>query len=67
MEDMKRHGGPEDRGGADAYYHRSRNPHYFKGGTSTMERAIMKDQMTDEQIKAYNKGYDNQVASGIFK
>ena len=29
----KRHGGPFDRGGADSYYGRGRNPHYFVGAT----------------------------------
>lgn len=33
----KRHGGPCDRGSADAYYRRLYRPHYFKGGTGVGE------------------------------
>ena len=29
--ELPRHGGPEDRGSADAYYGRDPQPHYFEG------------------------------------
>jgi hypothetical protein len=54
---MSRHGGAYDRGRADSYYHRSRRPHYFRGGTYD-SAAITIDEMTVEQIEAYNQGYD---------
>ena len=62
----KRHGGPYDRGSADAYYRRDRDAHYFKGATGVSDE-VMQDQMTTDQIEAYNAGYDDQVASGEFK
>lgn len=32
-----RHGGPYDRGGADSYYGRRPNPHYYVGATYSSE------------------------------
>ena len=56
---MPRHGSPEDRGSADRYYHRPRDPHYFIGDTYQSPR-VGKADMTDEEIAAYNYGYDNE-------
>jgi hypothetical protein len=53
----KRHGGPHDRGAADSWYSRGRNPHYFKGGSYMSER-VDEAQMTAEEIAEYNAGYD---------
>ncbi len=50
------HGGPFDRGSADSYYHRPRDPHWYPEGTGKGER-IGRDQMTPEQIQAYLAGY----------
>ena len=59
----KRHGGPFDRGGADSYYGRGRNPHYFVGATySSLEITV--DKMTQEEIDAYNAGYDDNEKYG---
>ena len=58
---MKRHGGPWDRGSADAYYNRPFQPHYFKGNTYNSERVERKD-MSKEEIAAYTDGYSNQDA-----
>ena len=55
-----RHGGPYDRGSADAYYGRSYDPHYFKGGTNTSEKVELKD-MTAEEIVAYTNGYKQET------
>ncbi len=52
-----RHGGPFDRGSADSYYHRPRNPHYFKGDTYNSEE-VKKEQMSFAEILASNAGYD---------
>lgn len=52
----ERHGGPFDRGSADSYYHRPRDPHFYVGGTGTSER-VGKEQMTAEEIQAYLAGY----------
>tara|TARA_R110001583_G_scaffold328_4_gene2954 strand:- start:651 stop:854 length:204 start_codon:yes stop_codon:yes gene_type:complete len=54
MEYDTRHGGPFDRGGADYYYHRPIDPHYFIGGTSTSDKII---ELTPEERGAYIAGY----------
>ena len=56
MNNFTRHGGPWDRGSADAYYQRPFNPHYFKGDTYSSEKVERKD-MTKEEIAAYEDGY----------
>lgn len=50
------HGSPFDRGSADSYYHRPRNPHYWPEGTYKGEQ-VTKEQMTPAQIQAYLAGY----------
>ena len=62
----KRHGGPYDRGSADAYYRRPFKPHYYKGATGSSE-LVTEDDMTDEEILEYNTGFTEQVESGDFK
>jgi len=61
-----RHGGPYDRGGADSYYRRGYNPHYFVGNTGTSERVPM-ELMTAEEITAYTRGYNDNEEAGDFK
>lgn len=56
-----RHGGLYDRGGADSYYGRPRNPHYFVGATYTSEKVT---DLTPEEIAEYNRGYDDNEAGG---
>ena len=58
----KRHGGPYDRGSADRYYGRPRNPHYYVGGTDT-SRKIEKSSMTVNEINAYEAGYNEETNS----
>ena len=62
----KRHGGPYDRGSADAYYGRPFRPHLYVGGTYKSEE-ITEEKMSDQEIEAYQAGYDDQVESGDFK
>lgn len=52
-----RHGGPYDRGGADAYYGRPKRPHYFKGATYQSEEVLEAD-MTQGERDAYDAGYE---------
>jgi hypothetical protein len=52
------HGSPADRGGADCYYGRRRDPHYYPNGTYNGDRVEAKD-MTQGQIDAYNREYDS--------
>ena len=49
-EEYTRHGGAFDRGSADSYYHRPRNPHYFKGDTHNS--ALVED-LSPEEVEAY--------------
>ena len=52
-----RHGGPFDRGSADSYYGRMWNPHYYVGNTGFSDR-IEKEEMTPEQVREYDAGYE---------
>lgn len=61
-----RHGSPYDRGSADSYYRRGRNPHYYVGDTGSSERVGFKD-MTPDEVEAYHAGYDDNEDSGDFK
>ena len=62
----KRHGGPYDRGSADSYYRRPRKPHYYTGDTYN-SKLVTVDNMTKEEIEAYNKGYNDNEESYNFK
>jgi len=62
----KRHGGPYDRGGADSYYRRQSNPHYYRGATG-MTDLVTEVDMTEDELKAYFAGYDDNLADGNFK
>ena len=59
--------GARNRGGADSYYGRPKNPHYYKGTTNGFslgqEKVHAKD-MTKGEIAAYHVGYDENEASG---
>ena len=61
-----RHGGPYDRGGADSYYRRGSNPHYYTGDTHDSNR-IEECDMTDAEIRAYEAGYLDNENDGDFK
>jgi len=58
-----RHGGPFDRGGADFYYGRGKDPHFYVGATYSSERIEMVD-MDMEEIDAYLAGYREAEARG---
>lgn len=53
----QKHGNAFDRGSADSYYGRGRDPHMWPEGTYKGIRVDAED-MTPEQIEAYNAGYD---------
>jgi hypothetical protein len=61
-----RNGGAYDRGSADSYYGREREPHYFTGGTYQSTK-IEEVDMSTEEIAAYNQGYDDNETSGSKK
>ena len=62
----KRHGGPFDRGSADAYYRRNWDPHYYVGGTRTSDRVERAD-MTEQEMEDYRAGWDYQHDLGEYK
>ena len=62
----KRHGGPYDRGSADAYYGRVYNPHCFVGASYSTP-LIEEAEMTVDALEAYYTGYHDQIKSGKFK
>jgi hypothetical protein len=54
----QRHGGPYDRGGADAYYGRPYSPHYFRKDTYSSPK-YEQHEMTPGQIEEYAAGYND--------
>lgn len=64
--EMARHGSPEDRGRADAYYQRPYTPHYYEGATYNSRR-IEAAEMTPDEVREYERGFAEQTASGDFK
>jgi hypothetical protein len=50
------HGSPFDRGSADSYYHRARNPH--KGGSGGQFGFTPITDLTPAEVEAYHAGYD---------
>ena len=61
-----KHGGPFDRGGADYYYGRPFDPHWYPDGTYNGER-IGRADMTMDEIEAYAAGYEEAEAAGAQK
>jgi hypothetical protein len=57
------HGSAFDRGGADSWYSRPKEPHFWPDGTykGTM---VSEAEMTPEEIAEYNRGYDENEKSG---
>ena len=60
----QRHGSLYDRGGADSYYRRAADPHYFEGDTHASPKII---DLTDEETAEYMQGYFDNQANGFFK
>jgi hypothetical protein len=54
---------PESRGRADSYYGRNRRPHYF----DAMGDRVESDRMTENEILAYNEGYDEAESERFCK
>lgn len=53
--DRQCHGSLYDRGGADSWYSRERDPHWYPNGTGFAPRMTA---LSDEEIAEYNAGYD---------
>lgn len=62
----QRHGSPFDRGGADSYYQRPFDPHYWPEGTGNGKRVELAD-MTVQEIVEYTKGFEENERAGSFK
>jgi len=60
----QKHGNPFDRGSADSYYGRSRNPH--KGGVGG-DSGPRVEELTADEMEAYHAGYDYNEAEGFKK
>ena len=56
----ERHGGPYDRGAADAYYRRRFSPHYYEGSTYNSSYVEITDWDSPE-YEAYAAGYREQT------
>lgn len=57
----QKHGNPFDRGSADSYYGRSRQPH--KGGVGG-DSGPRVTELTLDEMEAYHAGYDYNEQSG---
>jgi hypothetical protein len=59
--DRKRHGSLYDRGSADSYYGRPRNPHWYPNGTYRGDAVVA---LSAEESAEYHAGYDYNEAYG---
>ena len=59
--DRKRHGGLFDRGSADSYYCRPRDPHWYPEGSYNGEPV---ESLTSAEIEEYLAGYDHNEQYG---
>jgi hypothetical protein len=53
-----KHGSLYDRGSADSYYRRPRDPHWYPQGTYHGEKIT---DLREEEIAEYNAGYDENT------
>ena len=60
------HGSANDRGAADSWYRRPKDPHYWPAGSYVGERVEAKD-MVQAELDAYNRGYDENEADNAHK
>ena len=61
QQQQRRHGGAFDRGGADYYYMRPYEPHYYVKGTYTSERIT---DLTQAELDAYRDGWNEAADFG---
>jgi hypothetical protein len=59
--DRERHGGLFDRGSADSYYSRPRDPHWYPEGSYN---GVKVTELNNIEIQAYNAGYDHNERYG---
>ena len=56
-----KHGSPYDRGMADSWYSRPRDPHHWPEGTG---RGTKVTKLSPEEVEAYHAGYDWNEENG---
>lgn len=61
----RRYGGPFDRGLADSYYRRPRDPHYYQGATYSSKRVVCLPGTLE--YEAYMAGYDRNETDRSYK
>jgi hypothetical protein len=59
--DRKQHGSLYDRGSADSYYGRPRNPHWYPNGTYRGDAVVA---LSAEESAEYHAGYDYNEQHG---
>jgi hypothetical protein len=59
-----RHGSLYDRGAADSYYNRPRDPHWYPLGSYNSPKIT---ELTAEEIAEYHVGYDENEQAGSHK
>ena len=59
--DRERHGALWDRGSADSYYGRPRDPHWYPEGTYNGDKIT---KLNADEIAEYNAGYDYNEQHG---
>lgn len=57
------HGSPFDRGSADSWYSRPRDPHWYPEGSYKGPR-VEAAEMTVDELEAYHAGYDQNEEFG---
>lgn len=62
--DRSRHGSLYDRGSADSYYGREKDPHWYPHGTYNGEKVTS---LTQEEVDEYMEGYKDNEESGYKK
>ena len=62
----ERHGGPFDRGGADSWYRRAPNPHYWTGGSYQGEQ-VLENEMTEKEMLQENTSNASQGINRHFE
>ena len=62
----REHGSPFDRGSADSWYRRGRNPHWYPEGTGFGKR-IEIEEMTELEIGEYLAGFEDNESDGTHK
>lgn len=61
------HNSPFDRGRADSYYRRYRDPHYYSPTTAFLGQRVGRENMTPAEVDEYDAGYAHNEMQGDHK